>query len=70
MNTSMMLLYNFMLDDESIPMCITTEDDHFFLLVDFYDGSNTSIGFYEQNGKIGIRSFVRIKNERRLNDIV
>lgn len=65
MNPSMKILYTCMLDDDIHMTHVFTTDPDFFLRIDFYDSTGTSIGFYEKNGKIGVKSFIRDGNERR-----
>lgn len=55
----MKTLYTCMLSKDIFVKRIITDDPRFVLLIDFYDGSRTSIGFYEQDGKIGIKAFQR-----------
>jgi len=57
----MTLLYRCMLDKDMPLIHITTKDPEYFLLIDFCDMANTSIGFYEKGGKIGITSYVRVR---------
>lgn len=60
MNTVIALLYTCMFESNTVR--IISNDSEYFLLLEFYDPAQTSIGFYNKNGKIGIESFVRARD--------
>ena len=59
MNSAMRTLYACMLSKDISLTHIYTTDPDFFLRIDFYDETGTSIGFYERENKIGVRAFSR-----------